>query len=99
MAASLPVVATRVNGTPEAVADGVSGYLVEPGDFDTMADRVAFLLAHTAEARRMGERGYNSVDAFDIDRMVSQQEALYLELAAGESRQLRTPCTSYSSPR
>src|SRR6185503_14177555 len=32
MAASRPVVATRVGGNPELVRDGMTGYLVPPGD-------------------------------------------------------------------
>src|SRR5688500_20104561 len=32
MAAGAPVVATRVGGTPEALVDGETGLLVEPGD-------------------------------------------------------------------
>ncbi|MBI3782654.1 MAG: glycosyltransferase family 4 protein [Deltaproteobacteria bacterium] len=82
MAAGTPVVATRVNGTPEAVADGVTGYLVEPGDIETMAERIVFLLQHPAEARCMGQQGHDRVAEFCIDRMVSQQEDLYRELAA-----------------
>ena len=38
-AAGVPVVATAVGGTPEAVQDGVNGYLVEPGDPGALARR------------------------------------------------------------
>jgi glycosyltransferase involved in cell wall biosynthesis len=82
MASGLPVVATRVDGIPEAVADGITGYLARPHDVETMADRVAFLLQHPAEARRLGEQGRRRVDDFDIDAMVRRQEALYEELTA-----------------
>ena len=86
MASGLPVVATRVDGTPEAVADGVSGYLVPAHDVETMADRVAFLLEHPGEARVMGERAKSRVGEFDIDVMVARQESLYEELAATTGR-------------
>ena len=39
-AAGVPVVATAVGGTPEAVADGVDGYLVPPGDPTALARRI-----------------------------------------------------------
>ena len=39
MAAGKPVVATAVSGTPEAVEDGVTGFLHEPGDCAGMAER------------------------------------------------------------
>jgi glycosyltransferase involved in cell wall biosynthesis len=37
MSAGLPVVASRVEGIPEAVGDGQEGLLVEPGDSDALA--------------------------------------------------------------
>jgi glycosyltransferase involved in cell wall biosynthesis len=86
MASGLPVVATRVDGTPEAVADGVSGYLVPAHDVETMADRVAFILEHPGEARVMGGRAKSRVGEFDIDVMVRRQENLYEELALTTGR-------------
>jgi glycosyltransferase involved in cell wall biosynthesis len=56
-AVGLPVIATDVGGTRELVADGVNGYLVEPGDSGTMASRIMFLLACEDEAIRMGRAG------------------------------------------
>src|SRR4051794_2820789 len=41
MAHGLPVVATHHAGIPEAVADGVSGFLVEEGDVEAMGARLA----------------------------------------------------------
>lgn len=86
MASGLPVVATRVDGTPEAVVDRVCGYLVAAHDVETMADRVAFLLEHPGNARVMGERARGRVGEFDIDVMVARQQSLYEELAATAGR-------------
>jgi glycosyltransferase involved in cell wall biosynthesis len=80
MAASLPVVATRVDGTPEAVGDRETGFLLEPGDVEGMAERVVWLLEHPEEARAMGRRGSQRTPEFDIDLMVRRQEDLYDEL-------------------
>ena len=82
MAAGLPVVATNVDGTPEVVRDGETGYLVPPGDPEAIADRVTRLLLHPDEARRMGATARTRVEEFDIDTMVRRQEEIYRELLA-----------------
>lgn len=51
MAHGKPIVATRVGGIPELVRDGESGFLVDRGDTQAMAERVRKLL-HDAELRR-----------------------------------------------
>jgi len=56
MSRGLPVVATPVGGIPEAVRDGVNGYLVEPGDAEALADRMERLCLDPGLRRRMGER-------------------------------------------
>jgi glycosyltransferase involved in cell wall biosynthesis len=53
-AAGKPVVATRVGGNPEAVEDGVTGLLVEPGDPGGVADAVARLLDDEGLRSRLG---------------------------------------------
>ncbi len=80
MAMGIPVVATSVDGTPEAVVPGVNGFLVEPKDLRGAAEKVIYLLDHPDEARRLGERGREMVDEFDIHKMVREQEGLYQRL-------------------
>jgi len=82
-AAGLPIVATRVDGTPEVVRDGVNGFLVSPGDVELLADKMIYLLKHSDEARAMGKAGREMIVEFDINAMVRSQERLYLELAGG----------------
>jgi phosphatidylinositol alpha-1,6-mannosyltransferase len=56
-AAGLPVVGGRCGGVVEAVVDGVTGYLVTPGDEADFARAVASLLRDEGLRRRMGEAG------------------------------------------
>jgi len=80
-AAALPVVATRVDGTPEVVRDGVNGFLVAPGAIDMLAQKIIFLLDNPEQARAMGRAGQSMIADFDINAMVRSQERLYRELA------------------
>ncbi len=81
MAAGLPVVATRVGGTPELVVDGVTGILVPPRSPADLAAAVCRLLADPGLARRLGSAGKErAVGEFPIGRMVERTEALYTDL-------------------
>lgn len=55
MAAGLAVVATPVGGIPELIEDGVNGFLVEPGDYRALADRIVLLVRDPALRVCMGE--------------------------------------------
>ncbi len=58
MANSLPVVSTRHAGIPEAVREGITGYLVDEGDIDGMASYI-LQLANNAELRNtFGKEGW-----------------------------------------
>ena len=78
MAARLPVVATRVGGTPELVREGESGFLVPSGDPRALAEKLAQLLAHPEQARAMGQRGRAHVEReLSMERMAEGHAALY----------------------
>ena len=62
MAAGTPVVATRVAGVAELVADGTSGLLVPPADPDALAAAVARLLGDADLRRRLVVAGRAVVD-------------------------------------
>lgn len=81
MAAGIPVVASDVNGTREAIRDGVNGFVMQPHDIQGMARKVLYLLKHPEEARAMGSNGKGMVQEFDIREMLRQQELLYARLS------------------
>lgn len=58
MALKLPVVATQVAGIPEAVTDSETGYLVEAGNPDYLAEAIQRLLNQPDKWKTMGEAGY-----------------------------------------
>jgi len=61
MACATPVICTRVASMPEIVEDGVSGFIVEPGDSATLRSRLEWLVAHPVEASAMGAAGRERV--------------------------------------
>jgi len=80
MAAGRPVVATAVDGTPEAIVHERNGLLFEPGDLARASEHVLRLLADDALRARFGAAGRSAVGEFDQRLMVAAQERLYAEL-------------------
>lgn len=81
MAAGLPVVATAVGGTPEAVVDGETGLLVPSRDPDALARAIIQLLGDRDLRRKMGQAGRDRVaEFFSVERMVEETERLYEQL-------------------
>lgn len=77
MAAALPVVATRVGGTPELVTDK-TGFLVESSDARTLARRVNQLLASPELARQLGAGGRLRVERdYSTARLEERLQTLY----------------------
>jgi glycosyltransferase involved in cell wall biosynthesis len=56
MACEVVPIATRYGGVPEVIDHGVTGYLAEVGDVDTMARYAIDLLSDEATLRAMGKR-------------------------------------------
>lgn len=79
MACGLAVVATRVGGNPEVVADNKTGLLVPPGDPAALARALLQLRRDNEERGRMGQAGRCRVESdFDVRRMTAAYEAMYL---------------------
>jgi len=57
-AAHKPVIGGTAGGVPDAVADGVSGLLVDPTDPDALCGAIVRLLQDEAYAHQLGEQGY-----------------------------------------
>lgn len=82
MAHGLPVVATAVDGVPEAVADGRTGLLVPAGDSPALANALEIVLADADLRASMGAAGRERVaDEFALDPMVDGVLRVYRMVA------------------
>ena len=85
LASGTPVVATRVGGVPDVVRDGVDGYLVEAGDTESAAERLAALARDPALRARLGEAGRaNALERYSVERLVDDVDRLYRSLLAAK---------------
>lgn len=84
MCMGLPVIATHVNGTAEAVRDRESGLLVPSHDASALADAVRAMAADPELQRAMGDQGRAQVAKdFAPRRMLDEVEALYGSVVNG----------------
>jgi glycosyltransferase involved in cell wall biosynthesis len=89
MACGLPVVSTRLAGVPELVAEGVNGFLAEPGDAAGLADALERTLADRELRRSLGEAGRKRLE----ERFASARSApaLYERFVASAARSPKRP--------
>jgi glycosyltransferase involved in cell wall biosynthesis len=85
--AARPVVATAVNGVPDLVVDGHSGYLVPPGRPDLLAERTLAVLGLPDRGASLGAAGAARIRGrFDVAEMVAGIDQLYRQALGERSR-------------
>jgi glycosyltransferase involved in cell wall biosynthesis len=94
LAAGVPVVATRVGGVADVVDDGVTGYLVSPGDPASLSRAIVRLLDEPSLGRRFGAEGRARMIArFSLARLVDEIGEIYDGLIdVGPSKSLARAC-------
>jgi L-malate glycosyltransferase len=77
MAAGVPVISTNAGGLPEINIDGVTGYLGNVGDIETMSRKAIDLLSDSDKLKEFKTKAANHALEFDIENIVPKYEALY----------------------
>ena len=92
MRAGLPVIASRVGGVPEAVVDGETGYLVDRGDAEGLAQALTRLLESDTLRQTMGRQGKAKFEAeFTFDTMLARTLDVYNEVLRPNINARQTP--------
>ena len=80
MVSGLPCVVTKVDGMKEIIEDGINGFLVSPGDYKEIAEKVKVLLKEKDLRKKIGEKAQESITKdFEISGMIRKLENLYWE--------------------
>jgi len=73
MACAKPVVGTCFGGTLEAVEDNVTGFIVNPFNTESLAEKISYFLLNPQKAEEFGKRGYNKVkEKFNIKNWIDE---------------------------
>ena len=79
MAWSVPVISSNSGGLPEVNFDGVSGYLSNVGDVDSMAENAIRILSDNKTLTKFKENALDIAKQFDIKNILPLYENLYLK--------------------
>jgi glycosyltransferase involved in cell wall biosynthesis len=92
MASGTPVVCSRIGGLPEIVEEGVTGFLVEPGDVDELRDRLAQVLGDPQGTARVGrEARERALERFTWSHCAERCLAAYEDLGGSDWSQATSP--------
>jgi glycosyltransferase involved in cell wall biosynthesis len=76
-----PVIATRIGGTPELISEDEDGFLVPPGDWHALVERMRWLAEHRKDAVEMGLIGRKKVETqFSLERHYERIMQVYHSL-------------------
>jgi glycosyltransferase involved in cell wall biosynthesis len=78
MASEVVPIATRVGGLPEVIEHGITGFLAEVGDVDTMAQYAVEILGDESRLRGMGRDCRKwAASHFSAKSIIPQYEDFY----------------------
>ena len=87
ISASVPIIATRVGAIPEIVDDGREGFLVEPGDVETLTERIAEVIGDPALQAEMGRLARDRYERdFTAARFVDELGEIWYSVAGRTRR-------------
>lgn len=87
MACEVPVISSNVGGLPEVNIDGVTGFLSEVGDIESMASNALRLLENPELLSQFRTNAFIQAKRFDIDIILPQYEEYYMEVMENAKQQ------------
>ncbi len=77
----LPIICTSVGGIPEAVEEGINGFLIQPGDYKALAEKINLIADNKELREKMGQESLRiAKEKFDVNVIIKQLKDIYDEL-------------------
>lgn len=81
MAAGIPNISTNIASIPEVLCDGKNGFLITPGDIDTLTDRLKLLITDEGLRKQFSTASYDLVTTrFSLDANIDKLKSYYKTL-------------------
>ena len=87
MAAGLPVISTPVGAIPELIKPGTNGFLVPPGDYEALAEKILMLVKDEPLRKMIGKNNRAKVmQEYDFKIIANKLEVVYDKLSLISNR-------------
>ncbi len=81
MSCGLPIISFDCESGPrEILEDGISGFLVQPGNIEELAERIIFLIENPSIRKDMGKRAIDRSKDFSKNKILNQWYSLFVDL-------------------
>lgn len=80
MACQVPIISSNAGGIPEVNIDGETGYVLEVGDIDGMAEKSIELLQDEAKLKQFSENAYKNAQKYSLDNILPMYEQYYCSI-------------------
>ena len=77
MACGKPIITTNVGGNPYAVSDGINGFLLKPGDWQKLAEKLILILDDKGLINKMGKESKRRAEFYDWPSISQKTKNLY----------------------
>ena len=83
MAAGLPIISTPVGAIPEVIDEGKNGFLIQPGDYEALAEKIVILAKDHKARQEMGKNNLVKImEQYDQSIIIRKLSNVYSQLLA-----------------
>ena len=77
MACGLVIIATKVGGVPEIIQEGVNGLLIEPRNYNQLAESIVYLAQNRDKCREIGKKNIKNAEFYSLNRYIKRVIKIY----------------------
>lgn len=83
MAAGKIIISSRVGGIPDLVTERVNGFLIDPGDVQSLHQHIMYVYTHPAEMEQMAQNNIRKIDAdYNLNKINDRLATIYQEITS-----------------